>query len=103
MGTYAMTKAKRPKRKAPTYERFIVQSGGLYGHYGLGETVDVARQNWRRAGGKKKEGNYREFRFYGKLPFAPTDRDAKTTEADCWVNKDGSHTWQRCEREELTD
>lgn len=92
---------KRTKPKPKTFERFLVMSGGLYGHYGFGDTLQQARQRWRKYGGKKKEGNYREFRFYSRLQFAPPDRDAEHTEADCWVGRDGSITFVRCEKEQL--
>ena len=58
------------------HERFIVTSGGIYGHYGSGATLEEARRNWKKADGKKKEGGYREQRFTSKLPFAPVGRDA---------------------------
>lgn len=79
----------------------IVTSGGLYGHYGKGDTLDKAKAAWRKAGGTKKEGGYKEIRFLSRLPFAPSDRDAKATEADAWVGRDGSINWVRCDREYL--
>ncbi len=82
-------------------ERFLVTSGGLYGHYGQGATPDEARRNWRKAGGTKKEGNYREQKFTSALPFAPLDREVNDTEADAWIGRDGSTNWVRCDREVL--
>lgn len=84
------------------YELHVVTSGGIYGHYGKGETLDDARKAWRKAGGRKAHGNVRELRFTSCLPFAPFDRDATDKEADAWVGRDGSVNWVRCKREELT-
>jgi hypothetical protein len=82
-------------------QRYIITSGGLYGHYGSGATLTEATAKWKKAGGKTKEGNYRVQRFTSKLPFAPTNREATEHEADCWIGRDGSTNWVRCEREVL--
>lgn len=83
------------------HEFFIVTSGGIYGHYGKGATLEAARRAWRKAGGRKAEGRYVETRFTSHLPFAPMDRPALETEADAWVGQDGSYNWVRCEKEKL--
>ena len=83
-------------------ERYIVTSGGLYGHFGSGSTLDEAKKNWRKAGGLKREGNYREQKFVSEMPFAPANRQATKEEADCWIGQDGSTNWVGCERIILT-
>ena len=56
-------------------ERFIAISGdGIYGSWGTGSTLESAKANLRKAG---------------------------VNEADCWVGRDGSVNWVRCEREWL--
>ena len=81
-----------------TYERFIAVG---MGYWGAGATVEEAKNNLRRAGGKLKEG-FMLWKFTSKLPFAPsTKKVADETEADCWVGQDGSMSWVRCEREEV--
>lgn len=82
---------------------YIVMSGGLYGTYGTAETLEQARQNWRKAGGRNKDGGYREYQFTSPLPFAPHDRDAYDHEADAWVGQDGSLNWIRCTRRTLVE
>lgn len=83
------------------YELYIVTSGGMYGHYGKGATLEEARKAWRKAGGRKAEGNVRELLFISRLPFAPFDRNATEQEADAWIGRDGSINWVRCTREEV--
>lgn len=81
-------------------ERFIAMSGdGLYGHYGVGETIDMAQRKLRAAGGRSK--GCVVFHFTSMMPFAPFYRDAHDNEADCWVGQDGALNWIRCEREKL--
>jgi hypothetical protein len=84
-------------------EMYLVTSGGIYGHFGRGETLAKAIAGWKKAGGKKKEGGYREQRFYSDLPFAPADRDATPTEADAFIGQDGSTNYIRCKREVITE
>lgn len=83
-------------------ERYIALSGGIYGHWGVGSSVIEAVANAKRAGAKKRDG-CRVFRFWSELPFAPATRPAHEDEADCWVGRDGSCNWIRCEREELSN
>ncbi len=82
---------------------FIVMSGGLYGHFGKGYTLDQAQAAWKKAGGRKKEGGYKEYAFLSSLPFAPIEKlKADDNEADAWVGRDGSLNWVRCEKLVLT-
>lgn len=83
------------------FELYLVTSGGLYGHFGRGSTEEEAVSRWKKAGGKKKEGNYRVQKFTSDKPFAPADRDANADEADAWIGSDGSTNWIRSEREIL--
>lgn len=83
-------------------EFFIVTSGGMYGHFGKGTTLKAAVSAWRKAGGRKKDENYRVTRFTSELPFAPFDRPATEQEADAWVGRHGSLNWVRCERHHET-
>jgi hypothetical protein len=78
-----------------SYERYIVTSGSIFGHYGYGATLEVALRQWRKAGGKKKEGGYRVQKFVSDKPFAPVYREATEAEADCWIGRDGSVNWIR--------
>ncbi len=80
-------------------ERFICISmeSSCYGHWGTGDTLEKAKKALRKAGGKVK--GCRVIRFTSDLPFAPvTKLKADETEADCWVGRDGSVNWVRCER-----
>ena len=82
------------------YERFIVTTTiGLYGHYGYGDTEEQALAECLKAGAKKREPK-RVMKFTSEFPFAPTKREAKATESDCWVGRDGSINWIRCDRVE---
>lgn len=74
-------------------------SGGIYGYFGKGYTLEEAKKAWRKAGGKKNQNFYREIVFQSNLPFAPMDRAATEEEADAWIGKDGSVNWIRCEQE----
>lgn len=76
-------------------ERFILI--GL-GYWGAGDTVEKAKSQLRKAGGRLKDG-FNIYRFSSDKPFAPSTRDATDTEADCWIGRDGSINWIRCERE----
>lgn len=80
------------------YSFFIVMSGGIFGHYGKGTTIEAAQKAWRKAGGRKKDGGYRELEFASELPFAPFDRAANENESDAWVAQDGSIMRLRCDR-----
>lgn len=68
------------------------------GVWGSGATLDEARKNFKKAKGKKIVHAYK---FTSDLPFAPTNRPANADESDCWVGRDGSMSWVRCERAEL--
>lgn len=82
------------------HERYIATSGGLYGNWGNGDTVEDAKKNLRKAGGKIK--GCKLWKFTSQLPFAPTDKQiAEQAEADCWIGRDGSMSWVRCQREEM--
>lgn len=80
---------------------YIVVSGGIYGHYGKGTTLEAARSAWRKAGGRKNGGGYRELTFQSELPFAPMDRSATESEADAWVGQDGGVVTVRCQKVSL--
>jgi len=83
-------------------EKYIVTASqdGLYGHWGSGATVDEALAKLRKAARRRpKKANVRVCRFTSDLPFAPPDREARVSEADAWVGRDGSVNWVRCERE----
>jgi hypothetical protein len=80
------------------YERWLVTTGGMFGHFGSGATRDEAAKNWRKAGGRKTEGNYREQQFRSSLPFAPAGRAATPEEADAFISRDGTTNWVRCQR-----
>ena len=77
------------------HETFIAMSGSIYGVWGVGPTIERAEANLRKAGGVKSN---RVYRFASELPFAPRDRDATAEEADCWIGRDGSMSWTRCEK-----
>jgi hypothetical protein len=80
---------------------YIVTSGGLYGNFGRGTTIEEARRNWKKAGGRKSHPGYREQQFTSDLPFVPIDekREANPDEADAFIAGDGSVCWIRCTRE----
>jgi len=79
--------------------RFIARSfNGFGGHWGLGDTIAQAIQKMKKAGAKKKD-DFTVWQFTSELPFAPTDRDAEETEADVWIDRNGSINWIRCKRE----
>ncbi len=82
-------------------ERFVAMSGGFFGNWGCGDTMDKAMETLRKAGGQLHD-DMRIYRFTAKLPFAPADRDAADNEADCWVGSDGAINWIRCDREKVT-
>lgn len=88
--------------------RYIVSTVGLFGYWGRGETLDEAMENLKRAarGSRErvtKKSQLRINKFTSDLLFAPVDRLAEDDEADCWVGKDGSLHWIRCERELIRD
>jgi hypothetical protein len=80
-----------------THERFI--AFGL-GYWGTGSTIEKAKKQLRKAGGRLRNG-YNIYRFWSEKPFAPSERPANEDESDCWVGRDGSINWVRCEREQL--
>lgn len=82
------------------HKRYIAMSTDKYGgHWGAGATIDQATKALKKAGGNKKTEKL--FLFTSELPFAPPDRPAELHEADCWVGRDGSISWVRCEREQI--
>ena len=81
-------------------ERYIAMTREFYGHWGAGTTIEEAKKNLKKSGGKIK--NCRILKFTSKLPFAPANREANENEADSWIGRDGSTNWVRCEREELS-
>ena len=89
------------------YKRFIFINSGIYGHFGYGSTLDEAKANYKKAGGKltdnKKKLKVGYWEFVSDLPFAPAGRDATEQEADSWIGQDGSINWIRCERKPKTD
>jgi len=76
---------------------------GIYGFYGTGKSLDEARAALTKAAKKRGKGPIRVMKFTSALPFAPTTRDAKPTEADAWIGRDGSVNWTRCERELVSE
>lgn len=84
--------------KSVRYILLGTEKNGLGGSWGAGATVEEARKNFKKVGGRKVEAGWR---FTSDLPFAPPDRPAKNNESDCWVGRDGSVNWVRCAREEL--
>lgn len=83
------------------HRRFIICAGdGVYGHWGSGSTINAARQNFLRAGGKRKV-DYAIWEFTSDLPFAPSEREANEDESDAYVATDGSLCWVRCEPQQL--
>ena len=91
-----MTTSSKAKRSR-IFSRFIVTgtSGNGCFYWGAGSRTYEAETNFRRAGGTKIGGRNV---FTSSIKFAPIDRDAKETEADCYVTPDGSICWIRCER-----
>ena len=81
------------------HEHYLaITVGDIYGYWGAGGTVDEAVKKMRKAGAKKRDA-YRVYRFTSELPFAPSERKATAEEADCWIGRDGSCNWIRCDRE----
>lgn len=70
-------------------------------HWGCGESLAEANQNFKKAGGKGRVDKLQCFIFIASVPFAPYDRDATEQEADCWVTQDGCCHWVRCVRREM--
>lgn len=85
------------------HERYFALCGGLYGSWGQGgsplEAVENAPMSARER--KAKKTRFRVVRAFGRLPFAPTDRDAAPGEADAWVDKAGAVNYSGCELEEI--
>ena len=83
-------------------ERFIAVSTGPHGgHWGAGSTQKLAEGQLRKAGAANRHSRTKVIRFYSELPFAPSSREARKDEADCWFGNDGSIYWVRCEREDV--
>lgn len=88
------------------HERFIASyfNWEIGGVWGVGDTLDEARENMVKCAKGKWKHKAREncivWRFYSELPFAPSDRDATEQESDCWFNE-GTVSWRRCERERI--
>jgi hypothetical protein len=93
------------------HERFIAVcavSTTLGGYWGSGDTMEQATERMMDSGVRaKKHGKakreFRAYRFTSDLPFAPTDREATETEADCWMGQNGSINWIRCDYSELSN
>lgn len=77
--------------------RFICMSAG---YWGGGETVSEALGKLKKCSGKMPK-DFVVTMFESELSFAPSDRVALDGESDCWVGKDGSMNWVRCERTQL--
>lgn len=84
------------------FKRFIATSFSKFeGHWGSGDTVEEAKKNLRSARGNPKK--CKMYQFTSDLPFAPSSKlKVDENEADCWMGSDGSMSWIRCEREEIT-
>lgn len=84
-------------------ERYIAVSNdtGYSGNFGYGDTIDHAKKNLRKAGGRIK--GCRIAKFTSALSFVEigNKREAGANEADAWIGRDGSVNWVRCEREWL--
>lgn len=91
-----MTQTSKAKR-ARIFRRYICtgHSGNGVFYWGAGSRPFEAETNFKRAGGKTIGGRSV---FESSIKFAPIDREAKETEADCYVTPDGSICWIRCER-----
>jgi hypothetical protein len=80
------------------YEQFIFMSGGVFGRWGVGSTLQQAIDNWKSAGGKNSDSGLRYYRFSSEFPFAPAGRDALQGEADAFVDQtSGDLVWSQCE------
>jgi len=78
-------------------EKFIAATTDLYGYWGAGATIEEAKKQLCKAGGKIK--GCRLWRFTSELPFCPAGKkDADETEADCWIDRYGGLNWIRCDR-----
>lgn len=71
------------------------------GAWGAGKTIEESRRNFRKAGGSGKTGASKTFSFESGLPFAPANREATETEADCYIDGAGAVCWIRCTRTEI--
>lgn len=93
------------------HERFIAVcsvSTTIGGYWGAGDTLEQATENLMVSGVRaKKHGKakreFRAYRFTSNMPFAPADREATETEADCWMAQNGSMSWIRCDRGEVSN
>lgn len=82
--------------------RFIV-SGSFA--WGAGETLEVATKRWKRALSREYKRTQEPdsvYRFESDLPFAASDRNATERESDAFVAADGSLSWIRCQRHDIT-
>jgi len=83
-------------------EKFIAMTNTFPGYWGKGNNVAEALANLKKNGGRKNMG-CTVYRFTASLPFAPPEREANPSEADCWIGRGtGSIITIRCEMEEVT-
>lgn len=84
--------------------RYIVTSGGLYGYFGVGDTLAdadaVHAKTYRKHTGRRRPKGETLYavRYHSALPFCPATekRDATDDESDAYVGRDGSSNWVRC-------
>lgn len=76
-----------------THQRVIVHSGGCWG---MGKTLDDAKRNFRKAGGRDRRPLI--YVFVSVLPFAPPGREHRPGEADAYISQYGVMCWANCFR-----
>lgn len=84
------------------HTKYIVLTKELYGHWGIGFSLNEALLRCAASGASIAEVDMAtKYVFRSPLPFAPADREATEEEADCWVGADGWVYWLRCNRWEV--
>ena len=79
-------------------EFFVIVSSGQSQtkYWGRGPTIAKAKKEHAQAGGKN-DGELIIFRFISEFPFAPMNREATKTEADVWIDENGTVHIVHCE------
>jgi hypothetical protein len=84
------------------FYKFIVRGDG---HFGCGETMEIAEANYRKASKtRKKKLQVHRFEFSSTREFCKDNKNpAKEDEADAYVNTVGDVCWIRCVKREIKD